>query len=294
MDDRDTLNQDRGGDGSTASDDAGGRKIEQSDNGLGPDTTPPQEIGERRSGNAPACHGIRPNCVLAPHQEPVCADCSFLHERNFKTTEYLDFLQHCRAIRQYVDHGGGALFSPYVAAFLVSPSGRILDIDERSVAFLRSGSALEIRHNQIWAANPAFNGELAKSIERAAQGSKAETLICQGNARAQPRYTVLLEPSQHGAKTLPGQSQNVACLVFPLGRRRIASAQQLMSMFGLSAAEARLARALCHGETLDEFAGAQGVKIPTVKTQLRSVFAKTQTDRQVTLVTLIAGIPPLR
>lgn len=242
----------------------------------------------------PTCHGIRPNCVLASDQEPVCADCSFLYERNFQTPEYLDFLQHCRAIRQYVDHSGCALFSPYVAAFLVSPSGRILDIDKRSVVFLRSGGVLEIRHNRIWAANPAFNGVLAKAIEKAAQGSKAETLICQGDAPAQTRYTVLLEPSQHGAKTLSGQSQNVACLLFPLGRRRVASARQLMSMFGLSAAEARLARALCQGETLDEFAGAQGVKIPTVKTQLRSVFAKTHTDRQVTLVTLIAGIPPLR
>ncbi len=67
-----------------------------------------------------------------------------------------------------------------------------------------------------------------------------------------------------------------------------------MSMFALSPAEARLARALCHGETLEEYASAQGVKLTTVKTQLRAVFAKTQTDRQVTLVGLITGIPPLR
>ncbi|KAB2920652.1 MAG: hypothetical protein F9K30_16110 [Dechloromonas sp.] len=181
-----------------------------------------------------------------------------------------------------------------MAAFLVSPSGRILDIDERSAAFLRAGGVLEIRHNQIRAATPEFNDMLLKAIERAALGSKAETLICQGNAPRQTRYTLLLEPSLHGAQPSQGQSQNVACLVFPLGRRRIASARQLMSMFGLSAAEARLARALCHGETLEEFASAQGVKIPTVKTQLRAVFAKTQTDRQVTLVALISGIPPLR
>ena len=67
-----------------------------------------------------------------------------------------------------------------------------------------------------------------------------------------------------------------------------------MDMFGLSAAEARLARALCHGDTLEDHAQAQGVKITTVKTQLGSVFAKTQTKRQVTLVSLITSIPPLR
>lgn len=259
-----------------------------------PDTTSPQETGEGRTGNAPACRGIRSNCVHVSHKEPVCADCSFLHERNFQAPESLDFLQYCRAIRQYVDRGDGALFSPYVAAFLVSKSGRILDIDERSDAFLRSGGVLVIHRNHIWAPNPAFLGTLLVAIDRVARRSEAETLICQGTDVTQTRYTVLLEPNRDSAKTLSGQSTNVACLVFPLGRRRIASARQLISMFGLSAAEARLARALCHGDTLDEFARAQGVKIPTVKTQLRSVFAKTQTDRQVTLVTLIAGIPPLR
>lgn len=181
-----------------------------------------------------------------------------------------------------------------MAAFLVSQGGRILDIDDRSVAFLHSGGVLTIRHNHIRARNPAFNSVLSKAIEKAAHSGAAETLICQGDAAAQTRYSLLLKPNRDGAKTLSGQAQNIACLVFPLGRRRIASARQLMSMFGLSAAESRLARALCHGETLEEFAEAQGVKIPTVKTQLRSVFAKTQTDRQVTLVTLIAGIPPLR
>lgn len=272
----------------------GGRKIDQPDNGLGPDTPPPTAIGEGQSATAASCRGIRPDCALRSAREPVCADCWFLHERNFRTPEDLDFLQHCRAIRRYVDQGSGALFFPYVAAFLVSPNGRILDIDERSVAFLRPGGVLAIRHNYIWTPHPAFNVDLSTAIDRVSRRGSAETLLCQGDAPAQTRYLLLLEPNRDGATTQPGPLQNVACLVFPLGRRRIAGARQLMSMFGLSAAEARLARALCHGETLDEFAGAHGVKIPTVKTQLRSVFAKTQTGRQVTLVALIAGIPPLR
>lgn len=186
------------------------------------------------------------------------------------------------------------MFSPYVAALLVSPGGQVLDIDERSANFLQRGGAIEVRHGHFGAGDPGFNGLLMKAIARVAREDQAETLICPSGAPTQARYTILLEPSQHGEQTLPGQARNVACLVFPLGRRRIASARQLISMFGLSAAEARLARALCHGETLEEYAEAQGVKLPTVKTQLRAVFGKTQTDRQVTLVALISGIPPLR
>jgi DNA-binding CsgD family transcriptional regulator len=135
---------------------------------------------------------------------------------------------------------------------------------------------------------------LSSAIERVARLGNAETLICECEPAGKTRYTILLQPNSGAGKIQAEPSQNVACMVFPLGRRRIASARQLMLLFGLSAAEARLARALCHGETLEEYAGSQGVKLPTIKTQLRAVFAKTKTDRQVTLVSLISGIPPLR
>ena len=88
--------------------------------------------------------------------------------------------------------------------------------------------------------------------------------------------------------------ENVLCLVAPLDRRRFATVRQLMALFNLSAAEARLARALCHGDSLDEYATDQGLKLPTVKTQLRSVFAKTGTERQASLIRLLSGIPVVR
>lgn len=271
-------------DESSASLDAGGRNIDQQVNGLTPDAGSIEETDKGGTNHSPTCRGIHSNCALVD-QEPLCADCIFLHERHFQAPSDLDFLQHCRTIRQYVDQGTSALFSPYVAAFLISRSGRVLDIDERSAEFLRLEAVLGLRNNRIWSPEPEFNAILSGAIERVAGLGKAETLICQCKVAAQTRYAILLQPNQ---------PQNVACMVFPVGRRRIASARQLMSLFGLSAAEARLARALCHGETLEEYAGAQGVKLPTIKTQLRAVFAKTKTDRQVILVSLITGIPPLR
>jgi DNA-binding CsgD family transcriptional regulator len=70
--------------------------------------------------------------------------------------------------------------------------------------------------------------------------------------------------------------------------------RQLMDFFGLSAAEARLARAICHGDSVEEYATDQGLRLPTVRTQLSSIFHKTGTERQATLVRLIAGIPVVR
>ena len=70
--------------------------------------------------------------------------------------------------------------------------------------------------------------------------------------------------------------------------------QAVNGVIQFSAAEARLARALCHGDSLDEYATDQGLKLPTVKTQLRSVFAKTGTERQASLIRLLSGIPVVR
>ena len=153
---------------------------------------------------------------------------------------------------------------------------------------------LGIRHNRIFALAHEFNEVLLHTLVRVAAVGEPETLICTGNAGVPARHTLLLQPSQGQGTGDANAPRAIVCLIFPLGRRRIASVRQLIALFGLSPAEARLARALCHGETLEEYAEAQSVKLPTVKTQLRAVFAKTQTDRQVVLVSLISSIPPLR
>lgn len=153
---------------------------------------------------------------------------------------------------------------------------------------------LGIRHNRLFASDATFNEVVLDTVARVAAGGKPETLMCASKATAAARYSILLQPNQPSPASLSAGAHTITCLIFPLGRRRVASVRQLISMFRLSAAEARLARALCHGETLEQYAEAQGVKVSTLKTQLRAVFTKTQTDRQVTLVNLIAGIPPLR
>jgi DNA-binding CsgD family transcriptional regulator len=247
-----------------------------------------------RGGQAPTCRGIRPSCVQPCAQVGVCPDCQFLHEQQFEAPEDLNFLRHCRAIRHYVDQGTSPLFSPYVAAFLVAANGQVQDIDRRSVSFLQSSGVLFMRNNRVSALNNEFNDLLIQAIDQVAATGEPKTLICSGNADSLARYAILLQLNQGKVAIGSNIPRTIACLMLPLGRRRVASTRQLMSMFGLSPAEARLARALCHGERLEEYADAQGVKLPTVKTQLRAVFAKTQTDRQVSLVSLIAAIPPLR
>ena len=68
------------------------------------------------------------------------------------------------------------------------------------------------------------------------------------------------------------------------------SSAVLQKMFGLTAAETSLAIQLTRGGSLAEIARAQGISITTARTQLSSIFAKTNTSRQAELVALLARI----
>jgi DNA-binding CsgD family transcriptional regulator len=62
------------------------------------------------------------------------------------------------------------------------------------------------------------------------------------------------------------------------------------SLFDLTSAEARVARSLTAGDTLDNVAASGGVSRNTVRTQLRGVLEKTGCARQAEVVALLSGI----
>lgn len=61
----------------------------------------------------------------------------------------------------------------------------------------------------------------------------------------------------------------------------------LESMFDLSPAEARVANAIAQGEDVVAIARRLRVSLHTVRTQLKTVFLKTDTHRQAELVALV-------
>ena len=64
----------------------------------------------------------------------------------------------------------------------------------------------------------------------------------------------------------------------------------MRSLFDLTLSEARVARGLAAGETLEEIATNGGVAITTVRSQLRQVLEKTGCTRQAEVVSLLANV----
>ena len=84
-----------------------------------------------------------------------------------------------------------------------------------------------------------------------------------------------------------------AALVFMFDPERLPtlSTDRARKAFGLTNAEAILASELCRGATLDDVAAQRAVSPHTIRTQLKSVFLKTGTNRQSELVALLLASP---
>jgi DNA-binding CsgD family transcriptional regulator len=65
------------------------------------------------------------------------------------------------------------------------------------------------------------------------------------------------------------------------------AAEKLMRVFGFTPAEARLAEQLSQGHSLAEAAERLQVSLETARSQLKAVFARTETHRQADLLRLL-------
>lgn len=81
--------------------------------------------------------------------------------------------------------------------------------------------------------------------------------------------------------------------IVDLERRHHLPETLLRLTFGLTKAEAAVASALAGGETLQEIAGRTNVRMPTLRTHLANVLAKTGTARQPQLICLLSKMAML-
>ncbi len=87
----------------------------------------------------------------------------------------------------------------------------------------------------------------------------------------------------------PAIQAKLALLMRMVDRRSEARAAELSARFGLTRAEAALARWLADGGSVTGFAESRRVSPGTVRTHLKSIFAKTGVHRQAQLASLILG-----
>ena len=79
-------------------------------------------------------------------------------------------------------------------------------------------------------------------------------------------------------------------VMMPITMPQAPPVELVQSLFDLTPAEARVARNLVSGDTVDDIAAQGGVSSHTVRTQVRGILGKTGCRRQTDVVALLSGI----
>lgn len=207
----------------------------------------------------------------------------------------LSLFVQTEALRHSATLGERGLEKIEAGVIAADDRGRVFHANRQAEAICARSSNLRIRQGRLVGTGPDIDAALSEALATAGTRGRAESLGTDHDAAGIPNLMIACTPLRDTPSPWVMTSRaSVLVLLRERGRQRMLSGQQLIRLFGLSPAEARLARALVHGMTPEEHAATAGVSISTVRTQLRRVLEKTGTKRQTELVKLLGSVPPLR
>lgn len=173
------------------------------------------------------------------------------------------------------------------AILLLDREGRVVHANYLAAVELDAAHPLRLQGHELQVRHVVDAEVWLKTLKAAReQGLRRLISIGQGDARV----AVSVIPLGSGA----GPDDGLTLVM--LGKRDLVGELAALSYarcHGLSAAEARIVRGLCNGDTPADLAARAGVKISTVRTQISSIRSKTGTRTVTDLVRSIANLPPL-
>jgi DNA-binding CsgD family transcriptional regulator/PAS domain-containing protein len=194
---------------------------------------------------------------------------------------------------------GMAALEHLTAAFLVlDGAGRILHANTAARALLAAADGVTITSAGLAGAAPSITAQVQAGLE-----------VARGRSGLPPASAAVRLPRPSGAAPLAmvalplrpggalsdrggwgGAPATLVCITDPDAEAKPPQ-EQLVALFGLTQAEATLAGALLAGRDLREIAERSGRSINTLRSQLATLMAKTDTSRQAELVRLLSRLP---
>ncbi len=195
---------------------------------------------------------------------------------------------------------GGIIDRLWMAILVVDAGGRILVCNAAAEQILAQRDGLMRIVNTLTTNRPvetrALAGEISKVLTKLVPMSASDPPY--GIARAtRPSglspYVLLIAP--FAAEGADGTEDRAAMVVVSDLELPVPDCgRHLRIAFELTEAEVQVALSLLNGKTPAEIAEARGVRLSTIRSQVKAIFAKTGTTRQSELVKLLSRIPNLR
>lgn len=164
---------------------------------------------------------------------------------------------------------------------------------------LGRGSGLRLLHGRVMAQRPSDNDTLRRTLDRARAGLRG--FLCLGEGTQTSAVAVLPLIGQRSGFELHGHG-SLGSAVPPSYALLVFAKQHLcddstMALFarerGLTSAEGQVLAQVCKGLRPAQIAHNHGVRISTVRTQLRSIRMKTCCETIRDLVQKVSVLPPM-
>jgi DNA-binding CsgD family transcriptional regulator/PAS domain-containing protein len=178
----------------------------------------------------------------------------------------------------------------------VDSSGRVLFANRSAEALLRLQDGLLTANERLRASVPTESTRLMDLIRGVTLTSEGKGLLAGGSITisrqsARTPLAVTVAPVRLNLLTLTPRT--AAAVIFIADREQYpaANSEILRHLYGLTAAECKLSKLLAQGRDLREAAEIRCVTVGTARSQLKSIFRKTNTHTQSQLVRLLSVLP---
>jgi DNA-binding CsgD family transcriptional regulator len=185
-----------------------------------------------------------------------------------------------------------------LAILLVDRSGRVFYSNRAAREFISGGHLLRLCHGRLASFSPKASAGLHGAIaalarlggDRTRHGAVVPLTDADGTVRA--ASWVLPLASRRPDPIEPGRTGCAVVVVREIARANAISSDFFARCYGVTQAERRLLETLAEGMTVAEAGHALNVSLNTVKSHLKSLFAKTGTNRQAELMRLALNTMP--
>jgi len=171
----------------------------------------------------------------------------------------------------------------------VDADGKVVSFNPVAANILAAADGLRIKAQRLCADEAGSERLLAAAIAQAtcAEGRRGQWLALRRKQQAQPLVVSILPARPEQSAEQGAQGPLALVILQDMARQRLPRGAVLRKIYGLTAAEGRLAEALLENQTIETYAQSAGVSRNTVRTDLSSLFAKTGTRRQAELLRML-------
>jgi DNA-binding CsgD family transcriptional regulator len=226
--------------------------------------------------------------VRAPGGAPFTADERALLERiipHFRQVIEIfqrDEIQRCEQAMM-----AGAVEQFSVGAIILDHTNQIVRQNDLATAILEEGDGISIAGKRISFANPTYETRLRDLMREVEGPNKCAASFCVKRASGRRDLHVTISRVKTPSFMQTGSTPAVALFLSDPERQCMVTGSAVRELLPLTPTEAEISASLANGFSVCETATRLGVAETTVRTHLRSIFAKTGVTRQPQLVHLI-------